>query len=357
MRTASCAEVKDTLRAFMAAVVTLLLPCIASAQTWSGLGADNNWSTGANWIGGVAPASSPTTVVTFQLPTPRISPAVDMPWIVNRIEIGSYIVSGQPLTFAGAAAEIRALGPNSRITAPIVLAGPLTATSGLLLTLSGGISGTGPLTVSGPHFTTIAGVNTFTGGVLVIASAGLAITGSMPGPVTVSGTPAILSGTGTVAGLVTVNAGAFFNLLNGVFSAGGVTLAGTTHFAINGSTQGTGYSFLNVTGPVTLAGGALTLSGAYLPAPGQVFTVIENDGTDPVTGIFVGLAEGGLITFNGRLLRISYRGGSGNDVQLTALSMGPAEAVPTLSEWALLLLAVIVAVAGMRGASMRRRGR
>jgi hypothetical protein len=50
---------------------------------------------------------------------------------------------------------------------------------------------------------------------------------------------------------------------------------------------------------------------------GQVFTIIANDGADPVSGTFAGLPEGGAIVVNGVRLQISYVGGSGNDVTLT----------------------------------------
>src|SRR5512132_1536681 len=104
----------------------LLLACLAArpaaAQQWSGLGANDNWSTAANWVGGVAPASSPTTAVSFLAATPRIAPIVDTPWTINRIDIiGNYNIGGQALTFAGIAPQILASAPNAVISAPIVL--------------------------------------------------------------------------------------------------------------------------------------------------------------------------------------------------------------------------------------------
>ncbi len=46
--------------------------------------------------------------------------------------------------------------------------------------------------------------------------------------------------------------------------------------------------------------------------------IINNDGTDPVSGTFLNLAEGGVITSNGKSFLITYRGGDGNDVVLYA---------------------------------------
>src|SRR5690349_8193217 len=94
--------------ALITAVFAFLLPGAASAQTWSGLGPDNNWSTGANWVGGVAPASSPTTVVVFPCcPSRGLQPFVDAPWTINSIQLSSdYNIGGQALTFAGATPQV-----------------------------------------------------------------------------------------------------------------------------------------------------------------------------------------------------------------------------------------------------------
>src|SRR5205085_3212114 len=78
---------------------------------------------------------------------------------------------------------------------------------------------------------------------------------------------------------------------------------------------------VDVTGTVTLSGATLHVA---MPAGAlnatQTFTVIANDGTDPVSGTFAGLAEGATITLGGGTLRISYIGGDGNDVVLLPAS-------------------------------------
>src|SRR4029077_4912461 len=50
------------------------------------------------------------------------------------------------------------------------------------------------------------------------------------------------------------------------------------------------------------------------------FMIIANDGVDPVVGAFAGLPEGATVTASGKPFRISYAGGTGNDVVLTALT-------------------------------------
>ena len=56
------------------------------------------------------------------------------------------------------------------------------------------------------------------------------------------------------------------------------------------------------------------------PPVGSTFTIINNDGADPVVGTFNSLPEGAILTAGGKPLRISYAGGSGNDVVLTRIS-------------------------------------
>jgi len=58
--------------------------------------------------------------------------------------------------------------------------------------------------------------------------------------------------------------------------------------------------------------------------------IVNNDGTDPVTGTFAGLPEGALIVTGNRGFTISYAGGDGNDIVLNALAI--VLAPPTLPD-------------------------
>src|SRR5262249_20734986 len=64
-------------------------------------------------------------------------------------------------------------------------------------------------------------------------------------------------------------------------------------------------------------GATLDLALGFTPARGNTFTIIDNTGTAPVSGTFARLPEGGTTTVNGTTFRISYVGGTGNDVVLT----------------------------------------
>ncbi|MFO0882076.1 MAG: hypothetical protein U0491_01365 [Candidatus Saccharimonadales bacterium] len=134
----------------------------------------------------------------------------------------------------------------------------------------------------------------------------------------------ILKGTGTIA-VLTVSGGTVApGQSPGILNTGNVTYtSGTLDVEVGGAASGQ-YDQLNVTGTVDL-GSATTLNvtqwSNFVPATGDTFTIIKNDGADAVTGTFQGLAEGATVTStNGVSYTISYKGGDGNDVVLTALA-------------------------------------
>jgi mucin-19 len=96
---------------------------------------------------------------------------------------------------------------------------------------------------------------------------------------------------------------------------------------IDGLTANTQYQQLGVVGMIDLNGATLTFAGStFTPALGNTFTIVNNDGTDPVIGTFNGLAQGAtILNFLGSGLNatISYIGGTGNDVVLTVVAACP----------------------------------
>ena len=110
-----------------------------------------------------------------------------------------------------------------------------------------------------------------------------------------------------------------------------------------------------VAGTVSIGGSKLQVS---LLANGKVtkgdkFTIINNEGEDPIEGTFAGLAEGAKITIGKAVFVISYKGGVGsNDVVLTALTTASAPGTPNTG-FAPIVTAnpVLVAVAGIVAAS------
>ncbi len=75
---------------------------------------------------------------------------------------------------------------------------------------------------------------------------------------------------------------------------------------------------LAVNGTVDLGGATLELQPSFTPTVGTTFRIIDNDGSDSVTGTFAGLPEGATINLGSTQYTISYTAGTGNDVVLTA---------------------------------------
>ena len=61
---------------------------------------------------------------------------------------------------------------------------------------------------------------------------------------------------------------------------------------------------------------------------GDTFTIVGNNGTNPVQGTFKDLPEGAEVTVSGATFKISYVGGDGNDVVLTAQNDSKAPKTP-----------------------------
>src|SRR5262249_20788283 len=76
---------------------------------------------------------------------------------------------------------------------------------------------------------------------------------------------------------------------------------------------------IQVTGPVTLNNPRLVISTMSTPAVGEQFTVIDNDGSDPVSGTFQNLPEGSTVGSALADFSLTYRGGDGNDVVIKAI--------------------------------------
>ncbi|MFK4102064.1 autotransporter [Streptomyces sp. NPDC019531] len=123
-----------------------------------------------------------------------------------------------------------------------------------------------------------------------------------------------LSGKGTVKGAVT----------NDGVVAGGLTVSGGYTQHAKGELV-LGDSPLTVSGPVRLAGD-LDLSAAGTD-PARRITVLNHKGTSKTTGGFKGLKEGTRLKLADTTYQISYRGGDGNDVVLTAVTASASPGV------------------------------
>ncbi len=108
-------------------------------------------------------------------------------------------------------------------------------------------------------------------------------------------------------------------------TAAEVSGSGMMEFNLTGTTADTQYQQLKVVGEVVLTDLDLSLTGAYVPVGGNSFTLIDNDGTDAITGTFTGQSQNSTLTFNGVLMRLNYAGGDGNDLVLSVANNPPTD--------------------------------
>ncbi len=151
--------------------------------------------------------------------------------------------------------------------------------------------------------------------------------GATSGPVSLDA-GGTLKGSGTVGGDLN-NEG----ILSPGNSPGIIVVNGNYAQAVTGSleieVQGTNpstpdFDQLFVNGTVTLAGALdVSLLNGFAPSAGDSFQILSNDGGDAIVGTFIGLPEGAVFVHSGTYLQISYVGGTGNDVVLTAISPAP----------------------------------
>ena len=167
---------------------------------------------------------------------------------------------------------------------------------------------------------TIGGNSSYTAGITHVLGGTVVVNGSQPLiPVTVD-SGATLAGTGAV-GTTLANGVVSPGTTLGILNSGNMIFSSTGNFTVTlaGPNPGTGYDQLNVSGTVAITNATLTVIPAFTTpvAIGKQFIIINNDGFDGVTGKFNGLPEGTLFTVGAYTFRISYVGGSGNDVVLT----------------------------------------
>lgn len=132
-----------------------------------------------------------------------------------------------------------------------------------------------------------------------------------------------LKGNGTTAD-VTLDGGTIApGLSPGCLNTGDLTLNGSLDEEIGGTVACSGYDQIKVTGTVDVTGGTLNtiLYNAYKPKAGESYVLISNDAADAVVGTFNGLPEGATFNQGGFVFKVTYKGGDGNDVVLSVVSV------------------------------------
>ncbi|NBB22527.1 choice-of-anchor D domain-containing protein, partial [Runella sp. CRIBMP] len=205
--------------------------------------------------------------------------------------------------------------------------------------------GTSSNTISGPLGLSDTELDQVTTGTLIFGnsnSGDLTVLADITRPAStnvqlVSGGDVLISGGGfnTGGGTLLLDPGTSPKAVKPTFNGTDVTastlsFASDLQIAINGATAGDGtggtHSQLKVIGSVNLTGVNLLFEGTYVPVAGNTFTIVDNDGSDVITGTFTGLAEGATLSNfrgSGRNATISYTGGSGNDVVIAINNTNP----------------------------------
>ena len=327
------------------------------SSTWSGLGADANWSTPGNWD------TVPTTGSDIIFPAGAAQPA-------NTDDLGP--LSFGTMTFLGTGYSISAsnsstaaftsidspgTSTSNEFDVPIDLPALTTVTvdqSASTLVLGGVISGSSGLTTAGSGTVSLTANNAYSGATTV--SAGTLLVNGVQGSSAVTVDPgATLGGIGTV-GTTGLTGGTLApgNPAPGVLiDTGNLTLGpdtsnnnSTFKVVLDGSSAGNGtghYSQVQAAGVISLTGA--TLSGSlgpdFVPTLGSQYTIIDNTGTNAIGGFFAGQGEGSVIDFSGTAFptpipfTITYVGGTNSesivltelDASQTAVTFTPAAPV------------------------------
>lgn len=290
----------------------------AASLTWDGGGADNNWSTCANWTTDTCPVAGDT--VTFN-GTSTKSATIDAgaPASVATLTIAAGYTGTITLarTFATTTTFSQATGTFTASNQAFTMAA-FTLSGGTFTASSGTTTVSGAVTVTGtPTFNHNSGTINFTGGTATIACNGISLnlatfnntgakTISSGCSVPVGSSPTIanavtLNGTMTGTGTLTTTTGTFLIGTTGTLS-GFSGLSTGSNLTINGSLNAGTFSPFSVNGLFSLgAASTFTAPAGTLSAGSLSFsagtTFNANGGTVDYTGNSSSSACGG-VTFN-----------------------------------------------------------
>lgn len=192
-------------------------------------------------------------------------------------------------------------------------------------TITGTAAGDAGLTKLGAGEFTLTGDNSYPGDTLVVDGR-LTVHGDQRQSRVVVSSGGRLGGTGRV-GNVNLNVGG--GLAPGA-SPGRLTVSNlvcaaetTLRMELEGPTVATQYDQVDVNGqfnPNNSCELVVALNG-YEPPEGTIFNLVRNDGAEAVLNAFKDFPEGATFTVDNTSFRISYRGGTGNDVTLTVIEL------------------------------------
>lgn len=323
----------------------VVMTCIGGPKVWTGA-VNQQWSLDGNWAGG-APHSGDDIAFTGSSAVPLVND-LSADTVVHTVLLAGYTVQGNTLGVSGGMISGGVIGNGMTFANPIQLWANQTLTcsgvscgtnfaGGLDLqtfafsttadTSMTGVAGTGSLT--SPQFRTLTmyGHNSYSG---IVHADGLILNGVDAPAATIQASKVAASGN---VGNVTVSSGSLsiatssFDSAARTLNTGNLRMGGVLTIKVIQVSTGVTFDRINVTGTVDLTGSALVVEPSAVLAPviGQPLTVVDNDGADPIVGTFAGLPEGSTVTTASAIgqrwqFRVSYLGGTGNDVTLTALT-------------------------------------
>ncbi len=206
---------------------------------------------------------------------------------------------------------------------------PHIGVNGSSTVFDGVISGTPGFIKAGPGILTLTGNNTYP--TTQINAGAVIFNGYQPTNTVLVTSSTTVGGNGTV-GIINCTGGTISpgNGGSGTLTCSNIVMdaVSTMKIDLNGTVAGAGLDLLNVFGTNNLGGATLSLNAgpSFSPQADSPLIILANDSSEAITGTFAGLPEGSLISIGALKFRISYVGGTGNDISLT-LTNPPANAV------------------------------
>ncbi len=297
----------------------------------------NNTYDGATALNdGVSFASAATSLGTITSPT-TVGDGASLIWLGF-----DEATVAEPIILNGSGFDGSSLGDLGALEnlqfednpALLTLSGPITLNTDDVtigsngpIDITGVIDGTGGFTFNDTDLSngkqgvlTLSSDNTYPG--MTTVNGTVIVEGSQSSPFTVLD-GRTLKGRGTVGDIFVQSGGHVApGLSPGCFSTSNASFSSSnSNFDVElaGLTPCNEYDRLVVTGTVDVSGATLNtlLLNSFKPAAGSSFTIIDNDGSEAVIGTFAGLAEGATFAIGNTIFKISYVGGTGNDVVLT----------------------------------------
>ena len=296
-----------------------------ATHTWTGA-ASTLWSNAANWTGG-SPAGDADAMLVFPAGAANLVNSNDITGLtitsISFTGSDNYTISGIGITLNGGGITLGtgATTGTDVIDLAIALGAAQTWTvtnASRTLQVNTVISGPGTagLTKDGMGMLVLTADNTYTGPTTVAAGS-LLINGTQPGSNVTVNSGATLGGSGAVGTLTTSGEISPGGPGPGMLRSGNAVFNPGSSLVVQflGTTPGTGFGQLRVTGTTDLSGSPtlMVTLGSFIPTVGSIFTPLTSTGS--ITGAFSGLADGSTLTVSGRIFTVNYQA---NAVTLTA---------------------------------------